>query len=79
MICLPLLMKLITLSVRIAGGLAGFIIFQSSLNIKSLSLKYHYFVEVLGSMWFMPFLSTFGAVKYPFLIGGVASKLGDHG
>lgn len=78
-ICLPIYIKLITLTVRVIGGLVGFIIFQSSLNIGRLSLKYHYLVEVLGSMWFIPFLSTFGAVKYPFLVGGAASKLGDYG
>ncbi len=78
-ICLPIFIKLITLTVRVIGGLAGFIIFQSSLNMGRLSLKYHYLVEVLGSMWFIPFLSTFGAVKYPFLVGGLASKLGDYG
>jgi NADH-ubiquinone oxidoreductase chain 5 len=78
-ICLPIFIKLMTLIVRVIGGLAGFIIFQSSLNMGSLSLKYHYLVEALGSMWFMPFLSTFGAVKYPFLVGGAASKLGDYG
>nr|ACV92138.1 NADH dehydrogenase subunit 5 [Caenis pycnacantha] len=79
MICLPFMMKFMTLSVSFIGGWAGFIIFQGSLGMPSLSLKYHYWVEILGSMWFMPFLSTTGAVKLPLEVGGSAAKLGDLG
>lgn len=78
-ICLPVFLKMITLIVRGVGGWVGYIIFQRTLGINSLSVKYHYFVEVLGSMWFMPFLSTYGLARAPLQVGAEASKLGDGG
>lgn len=78
-ICLPLFLKIITLIVRGIGGWVGYIIFQRNLGISRLSVKYHYFVEVLGSMWFMPFLSTYGLARAPLQVGAEARKLGDGG
>nr|QIJ99773.1 NADH dehydrogenase subunit 5 [Caenis sp. JYZ-2020] len=79
MICLPMMMKLMTLMVSIIGGWVGYIIFQSSLGMNSLSMKYHYLVEILGSMWFMPFISAYGTVQMPLSVGGDINKIGDLG
>nr|QLY90286.1 NADH dehydrogenase subunit 5 [Caenis robusta]UJG45443.1 NADH dehydrogenase subunit 5 [Caenis robusta] len=79
MICLPLNLKLMTIFVSLIGGWVGYIVFQSSVGMESLSLNYHFMVEILGSMWFMPFLSTNGVTHLPLSVGGVSMKLGDMG
>nr|AZJ16977.1 NADH dehydrogenase subunit 5 [Caenis sp. JYZ-2018] len=79
MICLPFMLKMMTLIVSLVGGWVGYLIFQSSLGMSSLSVKYYYYVEVLGSMWFMPFLSTYGLTQAPLSVGAEVNKLGDSG
>lgn len=78
-ICLPFILKIMTLMVRGVGGWVGYVVFQSTLGIRRLSIKYHYYVEVLGSMWFIPFLSTYGVTRAPLETGAEVNKLGDAG
>nr|UCS09398.1 NADH dehydrogenase subunit 5 [Chironomus kiiensis] len=65
MICLPLLLKLLTLIICIAGGVSGYLI--SNINFFSFnkSLNYYLFSFFSSSMWFMPLLSTVGTTYYP--------------
>lgn len=64
-ICLPLLLKLLTLIICIAGGVSGYLI--SNINFFSFnkSLNYYLFSFFSRSMWFIPFLSTVGTTYYP--------------
>lgn len=64
-ICLPLFLKLLTLTVCIIGGLLGYLI--SNINFFSFnkSLNYYLFRFFSSSMWFIPPLSTIGVTYYP--------------
>ena len=64
-ICLPLYLKLLTLTVCIIGGLLGYLI--SNINFFSFnkSLNYYLFRFFSSSIWFIPPLSTIGVTYYP--------------
>nr|YP_010953293.1 NADH dehydrogenase subunit 5 [Psilochorema bidens]WMQ76542.1 NADH dehydrogenase subunit 5 [Psilochorema bidens] len=65
MIFLFLLKKLLVLMVIGGGMIMGLMVIKSSLLNLNKSLYYFYFsVFFLGSMWFMPMLSTFGVNLY---------------
>nr|QXG19642.1 NADH dehydrogenase subunit 5 [Scaptodrosophila lebanonensis] len=79
MICLPVYMKLLTLFVCIVGGALGYLISVSNLytlNKSFLNYKISFF---LGSMWFMPYISTYGLIFYPLNYGQVIIKSFDQG
>nr|YP_011016967.1 NADH dehydrogenase subunit 5 [Aegus fukiensis]WQB61569.1 NADH dehydrogenase subunit 5 [Aegus fukiensis] len=68
-ICLPFTMKVMALIVSLIGAFLGFEISKFSINLTSKS--WHFFVSTyfFGSMWNMPFISTFGVNFYPLLMG----------
>nr|YP_010127618.1 NADH dehydrogenase subunit 5 [Syrphus torvus]QPP19874.1 NADH dehydrogenase subunit 5 [Syrphus torvus]UXF58197.1 NADH dehydrogenase subunit 5 [Syrphus torvus] len=69
MICLPYYLKFMTLFVCIMGGLLGYIISNVSLFMMNKSLNNYYISMFAGSMWFMPYLSTYGIINYSLKIG----------
>nr|ARH53773.1 NADH dehydrogenase subunit 5 [Cercyon borealis] len=78
-ICLPFLMKMMTLIVVISGALLGYELskFKLSYNLKGLNwLKSTVF---FGSMWNMPFISTFGVNYFPINMGLQIYKNLDQG
>ncbi|NP_008654.2 NADH dehydrogenase subunit 5 (mitochondrion) [Ceratitis capitata] len=79
MICLPSYLKLLTLFVCILGGLIGYLISNVSLYYFNKSLNSYLLSYFFGSMWFMPFISTYGIINYPLILGGVVSKSFDQG
>nr|ADW41371.1 NADH dehydrogenase subunit 5 [Drosophila melanica] len=79
MICLPIYMKLLTLFVCVFGGLFGYLISMSKLYSLNKSLIYYNFVTFLGSMWFMPFISTYGIIFFPLNYGQIIVKSFDQG
>nr|DAA06267.1 TPA_exp: NADH dehydrogenase subunit 5 [Drosophila grimshawi] len=79
MICLPLYMKLLTLFVCISGGLFGYVISLMKLYTLNKSLMLYNTTSFLGSMWFMPFMSTYGIIFYPLNLGQIVSKSFDQG
>nr|YP_010865910.1 NADH dehydrogenase subunit 5 [Neopanorpa lui]WGT92110.1 NADH dehydrogenase subunit 5 [Neopanorpa lui] len=79
MICLPFYMKTLALSVSILGGWFGYEISKFSLNWTMKSLKMYFISLFLGSMWFMPILSTNMVNYYPLKIGQLIIKSGDQG
>nr|WBR65464.1 NADH dehydrogenase subunit 5 [Layahima sp. 1 YZ-2022a] len=58
MICLPPLMKLMTLIVSLSGGILGYEIFQFKISWENNVLKNNEVTNFLGSMWYMPTIST---------------------
>nr|WBR65555.1 NADH dehydrogenase subunit 5 [Layahima elegans] len=58
MICLPPLMKLMALIVSLFGGILGYEIFQFSISWDMKSMKNYKMTSFLGSMWYMPTIST---------------------
>nr|YP_010954804.1 NADH dehydrogenase subunit 5 [Hemisodorcus donckieri]WMW30189.1 NADH dehydrogenase subunit 5 [Hemisodorcus donckieri] len=68
-ICLSFLMKMMTIIVVLLGGWFGYELAQLVLSYKSKSLKFIWSSMFFGSMWNMPYISTFG-VNYYFLQEG---------
>nr|QXG19226.1 NADH dehydrogenase subunit 5 [Drosophila guanche] len=79
MICLPLYMKLLTLFVCIFGGLFGYLISVTKLYSLNKSFKLYNLSIFLGSMWFMPYISTYGMIFYPLNYGQIVVKSFDQG
>nr|AVM85125.1 NADH dehydrogenase subunit 5 [Anopheles gambiae] len=79
MICLPLEMKLLTLFVCIVGGLIGYLISDVKLFFTNKALYFYNFTNFVGSMWFMPVISTLGVINYPLKLGLYSYKSFDQG
>nr|AMH85356.1 NADH dehydrogenase subunit 5 [Drosophila unipunctata] len=79
MICLPINMKLLTLVVCLLGGLMGYVISLSKMYSLNKSLKNYNLTYFLGSMWFMPYMSTYGLIFYPLNYGQIVVKSFDQG
>nr|UJG45196.1 NADH dehydrogenase subunit 5 [Ephemera vulgata] len=79
MVCLPFYLKTLALSVSLLGGWVGYEVNQLSLGDGLLSLKYYSQIVFSGSMWFMPFISTYGVSSGPLLSGSYLIKSMDQG
>nr|YP_010154884.1 NADH dehydrogenase subunit 5 [Melanophila acuminata]QQX28203.1 NADH dehydrogenase subunit 5 [Melanophila acuminata] len=78
-ICLPKILKLMTLIVIFLGGWMGYELSKFSLNYTLNSLNWLSSSLFLGSMWNMPFISTFGINLYPLNLGFYTLKIIDQG
>nr|YP_009918994.1 NADH dehydrogenase subunit 5 [Orthonevra geniculata]QMP96574.1 NADH dehydrogenase subunit 5 [Orthonevra geniculata] len=78
-ICLPFYLKFMTLFVCIVGGLFGYLISNISLFFINKSMNNYFISMFVGSMWFMPYISTYGVIKYPLKIGMNMIKNFDQG
>nr|YP_010447341.1 NADH dehydrogenase subunit 5 [Piophila casei]UTN43261.1 NADH dehydrogenase subunit 5 [Piophila casei] len=79
MVCLPYYLKLLTLFVCIVGGILGYMISNVSLFYINKSLINYILSYYFGSMWFMPYISTYGIISYPLLVGNMVVKSFDQG
>nr|WJW73561.1 NADH dehydrogenase subunit 5 [Chamaesphegina sp.] len=79
MICLPYYMKFMTLFVCIMGGLLGYFMSKVSLFFINKSLDNFLISMFAGSMWFMPYISTYGIINYSLKIGMNMLKNFDQG
>nr|YP_010895321.1 NADH dehydrogenase subunit 5 [Victoriana melanorrhina]WJW73912.1 NADH dehydrogenase subunit 5 [Victoriana melanorrhina] len=78
-ICLPYYLKYMTLFVCIMGGISGYMMSNISLFMMNKSLNNYYISLFVGSMWFMPYISTYGIVNYSLKIGMNVVKNFDQG
>nr|QNE85577.1 NADH dehydrogenase subunit 5 [Pegomya bicolor] len=78
-IILPYYLKLLTLLVCIIGGLIGYFISNISLFFYNKSLNYYNLSYFLGSMWFMPYISTYGLINFSLMTGKIVVKSFDQG
>ena len=78
-ICLPFILKILTLFVCITGGLIGYLISDVSLIFFNKALSYYSVRSFLGSIWFIPVISTLGIIFYPLKLGGLVIKRFDQG
>nr|UOU85156.1 NADH dehydrogenase subunit 5 [Egle inermis] len=78
-VVLPPFLKLLTLFVCIIGGISGYVISNISLFFVNKSLNNYDLSYFLGSMWFMPYISTYGIINYPLVIGNMIVKSFDQG
>nr|QWQ55606.1 NADH dehydrogenase subunit 5 [Gampsocleis sinensis] len=79
MICLPGELKLLALIVSLVGGWLGYEISKFSLSYNLMSLSAYMLSSFLGSMWFMPFISTYGVSYPPLYLGKQIYSTLDHG
>nr|YP_009485319.1 NADH dehydrogenase subunit 5 [Bactrocera limbifera]AUF70292.1 NADH dehydrogenase subunit 5 [Bactrocera limbifera] len=79
MICLPNYLKLLTLFVCVVGGVLGYLISNVSLFYFNKSLHNYLMSYFSGSMWFMPYISTYGIINYPLMLGMSVCKSFDQG
>nr|YP_009349786.1 NADH dehydrogenase subunit 5 [Hexacentrus japonicus]AQM39831.1 NADH dehydrogenase subunit 5 [Hexacentrus japonicus] len=79
MICLPEGMKFLTILVSVVGGWVGYELSKFSLSYSMNVLNNYKLVSFVGSMWFMPFISTFVVNFLPLNMGKMAFKSFDQG
>nr|YP_010033110.1 NADH dehydrogenase subunit 5 [Hemipenthes neimengguensis]QOW39618.1 NADH dehydrogenase subunit 5 [Hemipenthes neimengguensis] len=79
MVCLPYYLKLLTLFVCIVGGMLGYFISHVSLFFNNKSFNLYSLSFYLGSMWFMPYISTYGLIMSPLMLGYLSVKSFDQG
>nr|ASM82794.1 NADH dehydrogenase subunit 5 [Neoperla ignacsiveci] len=79
MICLPLGLKTLALSVSMMGGWSGYELSKFALNYKLSSFNHNFISSFSGSMWFMPFISTYGVASSPLRSGELFLKTFDQG
>nr|YP_010519758.1 NADH dehydrogenase subunit 5 [Rhaphidophora quadrispina]UXP34381.1 NADH dehydrogenase subunit 5 [Rhaphidophora quadrispina] len=79
MICLPYLLKLLAVMVSLIGGYFGYELSKFALSYNLQSLHYYLLINFLGSMWFMPLISTYGVNYYPLELGKKVFKVFDQG
>nr|AJO61934.1 NADH dehydrogenase subunit 5 [Lucilia illustris] len=78
-VVLPSYLKLLTLFVCIVGGVMGYMISNTSLFFYNKALNNYNFSYFLGSMWFMPYISTYGIINYSLIVGNMVVKSFDQG
>nr|ASS30708.1 NADH dehydrogenase subunit 5 [Birgus latro] len=78
-VCLSPFMKSLVLVVSIVGGLMGYLLNIMNVNFKLNSLGFYPLVVFSGSMWFLPFLSTFNISSVSLSMGQVYFKMIDKG
>nr|QOL00576.1 NADH dehydrogenase subunit 5 [Filchnerella yongdengensis] len=79
MISLPYYLKFLTMFVVLLGAYLGYLISEMNLFRVLFSLSGLPFVSFIGSMWFMPFLSTKFISYFPLKYGYLSSKSFDYG
>nr|UUJ36895.1 NADH dehydrogenase subunit 5 [Epeorus sp. 04 ZXM-2022a] len=79
MICLPLGLKTLALTVSLSGGWLGYELAKFKVGEEMKSLRGYGPVVFMGSMWFMPFLSTYGVSGVPLMMGQKLVKSMDQG
>lgn len=78
-ICLPIYIKLLTLFVCLIGGLIGYLISNVSLFYLNKSINRYLISYFFGSIWFIPYISTYGIINFPLNLGRIVNKSFDQG
>nr|WNH36677.1 NADH dehydrogenase subunit 5 [Nasutitermes sp.] len=79
MICLPYYLKFLTLFVVFLGGWLGYEIAGFVFGDSLFSMYLYNISSFSGSMWFMPFFSTYGVSFSPLEVGYSATSVFDSG
>nr|YP_003097171.1 NADH dehydrogenase subunit 5 [Psacothea hilaris]ACR44360.1 NADH dehydrogenase subunit 5 [Psacothea hilaris] len=78
-ICLPLILKLMTLMMVLLGMYLGYELAKFKINYKVKSLMNLTLSSFLAMMWNMPVISTLGINYYPIILGKLYTKSFDQG
>nr|UFK62214.1 NADH dehydrogenase subunit 5 [Habroscelimorpha dorsalis saulcyi] len=79
MICLPMWMKTLALTVSLIGSIMGYQISKFSLGWSSNSLKFYSYSYFFGFMWFLPNISTYTMNYAPLNLSFKMYKSFDQG
>nr|YP_008082890.1 NADH dehydrogenase subunit 5 [Paralithodes brevipes]BAN28996.1 NADH dehydrogenase subunit 5 [Paralithodes brevipes] len=79
MICMSLSIKMLTLFISVVGGALGYLLNMMTIDYKLKSLGIYNLIVFMGSMWFMPFISTLNFSKNSLAGGSSFYKLCDKG
>nr|AVN67705.1 NADH dehydrogenase subunit 5 [Deropeltis paulinoi] len=79
LIFLPLYLKILVLLVSLIGGWFGYEISKINIGNSLLSIKFYLYSMFMGSMWFMPYISTYGMSMMPLMLGYKTYKVFDSG
>ena len=61
------------------GGLIGYILNLIITNYKLICLKFYNYVNFIGCIWFIPFLSTYVTARGSLMIRSLYTKVSDFG
>nr|QNP10065.1 NADH dehydrogenase subunit 5 [Ochthebius peisonis] len=78
-ICLPFIMKMMTIMVILIGLWLGYEFSCFNLNYNLKTFSFYKISMFFASMWNMPFISTFGVNYYPIYLGNLYYKIMDQG
>nr|URH16882.1 NADH dehydrogenase subunit 5 [Pericapritermes sp. B SH-2022a] len=78
-ICLPYYLKFLTLFVIFLGGWLGYEMSNFMFGDNLFSFVLYKISSFSGSMWFMPFFSTYGVSFFPLNVGYSATSVFDSG
>nr|WHU31457.1 NADH dehydrogenase subunit 5 [Claassenia sp. 2 YNX-2023a] len=79
MVCMPFMLKTLALSVSGLGAWVGYELAKFALTYELWTLRFHFLSSFSGSMWFLPFISTYGVSNWPLRLGSLTLKLFDQG
>nr|WGO57776.1 NADH dehydrogenase subunit 5 [Episymploce sp.] len=79
LIVLPLYLKLMVIMVSLTGGWLGYELSKCNVGDNLMSMKFNLLSSFLGSMWYMPYIFTYGICYYPLIIGYNSLKSFDNG
>jgi NADH-ubiquinone oxidoreductase chain 5 len=79
MVCLPFYLKGLVIFVRLLGGWLGYELSKVNLGALLFSLSFYITSSFSGSMWFMPYFSTYGVSLSPLLLGYSSMRVSDLG
>ena len=78
-ICLPYYLKFLTLFVVLVGGWFGYALSGFVFGDNLISIYFYRTSSFVGSMWFIPFFSTYGVSFVPLRIGYDSTRVFDSG
>nr|YP_010519745.1 NADH dehydrogenase subunit 5 [Furcilarnaca wufengensis]UXP34260.1 NADH dehydrogenase subunit 5 [Furcilarnaca wufengensis]UXP34342.1 NADH dehydrogenase subunit 5 [Furcilarnaca wufengensis] len=78
-VVLPFSLKMMTMMVCLTGGWIGYEIAKLALSYELYSFKFYLMSSFLGSVWFMPSLSTYGVNYYFLSVGELIYSIFDQG
>nr|QZP41055.1 NADH dehydrogenase subunit 5 [Geoscapheus dilatatus] len=78
-IFLPIYLKVLVIMISLIGGWFGYELSMISIGEDKMSLNLINLSSFLGSMWYMPYLSTFGVSMSPLMAGYFSMKSFDMG
>nr|YP_010946694.1 NADH dehydrogenase subunit 5 [Malaccina sinica]WGO57412.1 NADH dehydrogenase subunit 5 [Malaccina sinica] len=79
LIILPMYLSMLVLVVSFLGGWLGYELFKIGIGFVLFPLKFFNFSCFVGSMWYMPYIFTYGVSFFPLLVGYKCYKMFDSG